>query len=483
MSESAHIPAGGGAPDMLPASLRGESWALLKLGGPMALTQLIQYSIYTVDTVMIGRVGPASLAAAAVGGVVYFLLWMVAAGPVSSVTPMVSQALGTTISNPGASARRDVRRSVRMALWLVFLLVVPMTGILFFAEGIFLALGQDAEVSRLAAGYVLALAPGLPFALAIMALRNFLAALDKTTVPLVIVTLTVLLNAGLNAVLIFGLLGAPALGLLGAGIASSIAYFASFALFVLYIRLDAQANQFDIFRNIFAFDRERFMVVAKLSWPISLTTVFEGALFNAAVVLMGIIGVMELAAFNVGLNFISLAFMVPWGMSMAGAVRIGLAEGAADEGARLRATQTTIFWSAVLMGVFALIAALAPLSVVGVYMDVDAPKNAQTVALITSWLPIAAAFMVIDAVQVAANQLLRGLKDVRAPMFITGVSYWLIGFPLCYGLALHTPLGPLGVWYGLMAGLAAAMVGLGTRLALQLRRPPRPPDVMAEALS
>ncbi|MEM7728462.1 MAG: MATE family efflux transporter [Pseudomonadota bacterium] len=461
----------------LPRTLRGEIAALLALGGPMALTQIIQFSIYTVDTIMIGRVGTQALAAAAVGTVIYFLLWMIGAGPVSAVTPMVSQAMGTTLGDDASDARRDARRSVRMALWLVVFLTVPMFAFLAFTEKVLIFFGQDPAVSAMAQTYVIALAPGLPFALSIMVLRNFLAALNKTLGPLLIVTVTVGINAGLNAVLIFGLLGAPALGLVGAGIASSVSYFLCFVMMALYVSTDQDSKPFEIFRNIMVFDRERFGEVLRLAWPISVTTLFEGMLFNAAALVMGAIGVRELAAYQVALNVAAMAFMLPFGFAMAGATRIALAEGAANADARRRAVQSTLLISIGAMSLIALGVALFPTAIAHVYMRPE-PENLATIAFILGFLPIAAAFMVFDAVQVAANQLLRGLKDVTAPMIITGVSFWGIGFPACYALALHTPFGPNGVWYGLLLGLTAAFIGLGTRLWLRLKQPPRPPELL-----
>ncbi|MFB9373531.1 MATE family efflux transporter [Algimonas porphyrae] len=464
-------------PNALPRTWRGEMIALLVLGGPMALTQIIQFSIYTIDTIMIGRVGTDALAAAAIGTVIYFLLWMIGAGPVSAVTPMVSQSIGTTIGKPGLDARRDARRSVRMALWLVTLLTVPMFGFLLFAEDVLIFFGQDPEISRMAQDYVLVLAPGLPFALGVMVLRNFLATLNKTMVPLVLVTFSVLINAGLNAVLIFGLLGAPALGLIGAGIASSISYCLCFVMMASYVSLDRDGRQFDVFRNLLTFDRDRFGELVRLSWPISVTTLFEGMLFNAAALVMGAIGVHQLAAYQVALNVAAMAFMLPWGLAMAGATRIGLAEGAGDAEARQRAAQTTMVAAVGGMAVIALLVTLLPTQIAHIYMRPNDPENAATIAFILTFLPIAAAFMIFDATQLVANQLLRGLKDVTAPMIITGVSFWVIGFPLCYYLGFYTEFGPNGVWYGLMSGLMAAFIGLGIRLLQRLRVPPRPPEL------
>jgi MATE family multidrug resistance protein len=248
-------------------------------------------------------------------------------------------------------------------------------------------------------------------------------------------------------------------------------------MLALNVSIDPQAKIFEIFRNIFAFDRERFVELVRLAWPISVTTLFEGMLFNAAALVMGAIGVRELAAYQVGLNVASMAFMLPFGFAMAGATRIGLAEGSGNAAARRRAAQSTLMIAVGGMAVIAIIVALFPHFIAHLYMRPDNPENIATLRFILGFLPIAAGFMVIDAVQVAANQLLRGLKDVTAPMIITGISFWMIGFPACYTLAFHTPVGANGVWYGLMIGLTAASIGLGTRLLRQLRRPPSPPKL------
>ena len=466
---------GGTRAVVLPDSLGGELKALLILGLPMSATQVIQYSVFVADTVMLGRVGTDALAAAAIGGLLVFFVWMIGTGPINAVTPMASQALGRD-----PHAYTDVRRSVRMAMWAIIILCVPLGALVAFTEPILIGLGQDPHVSSLAARYAWAMSPGLPLTLIVMVLRNFLAAIGKTIVPMVLVAIMVAINIGLNAVLIFGMFGLPALGLVGAGIASSVSYIVCFVMFVTYIGLQAEARQFRIFANFFNFDRKRFREVVTLSIPMSVTTLFEGMLFNVVVILVGWIGVAEQAAYHIGLNVAAMAFMVPWGLAMAGAVRIGMAEGAMNVGARYRSAQSTLLVSIGLMVIIALFVATQGDIIADFYFGLDDLEgDAVTRALVLTFLPVAAGFMVFDAAQVTCNQLLRGLKDVNWPMIITGVSYWLIGFPLCYGLAFHTPLGALGVWYGLALGLFAAFIGLGIRLLRQLRQPPRPPDLIA----
>lgn len=443
----------------LPDNWRAETGILLSLGIPMALTQLAAFAVYTVDVLMIGRISPEDLAAASLGTVIYFALWMIGAGPMIAVSPMVSQALGANKHDT-----QDVRRSVRMALWVIAFMFPFVFALLALTEPIALALDQDPVVSRKAGDYVIALATGLPFAIGTMILRNFLAALGKTKVPLVLVILTTAINAGLNYIFIFGHWGVPRMELVGAGIASSLSYITGFVMFAVYISIDSQAKKFHIFQRFWVSDWPRFKEVIKLGWPISLTTVFEGMLFNSAVILMGLIGVMEVAAYQVSLNVVALSFMLPWGLSMAGSVRIGLAKGAGDAEALKRCATITLLTCILSVVLIVIPLVLYPHEVAALYLNIDDPANTDVIKLVVVFLPIAGAFLVFDAAQVAANQLLRGLKDVQWPMLLTGISYWLVGFPVAAVLGLQTPYGAAGIWYGLMAGLIAASLLLGTRL-------------------
>ena len=451
---------------ILPDTWGGEMRALLTIGIPMGLAQLVQFSPYIADAVMIGRIGPTEIAAAAIGSVLYFLIWMLASGPIAAVTPLVSQALGRNIAE-----RRDVRRTVRMSVWACFLIFPFIIGLLLLTEPLMIFAGQDPKVAALAQDYVLVLAPGLPFTLAVMSFRNFLAAIGKTIVPFLLVASAAIVNIILNWVLIFGDLGAPELSLLGAGIASSISGIYGYVIFVIYIKWDAKARDFDLFSNLLKPDWERMAELLKIGWPISVTVTFEGMLFNAGVLIAGAVGVIEQAGFQIALSVASTAFMMPYGLSMAGEVRIGLAKGAANTPAARRASTATILSSVLAIGLCALPVAFVPQWVASLYFNMEAADTRPVFEYVVIFLPIAAGFMFFDAVQVACNQLLRGLADVKWPMVITGISYWVIGFPIAFYTALHTNIGAAGIWYGLTAGLIAAFIGLGIRLWLQLRHP------------
>ena len=438
---------------------RREFLALMTIGLPMGLTQLVQFSINTVDILMIGRLGPEPLAAAALGIVMFYVLFVAGMGPAMATSPMVSQALGAD-----ANDVRDVRRSVRMGLWLVGIGAPIASLIYFFAEEFALMTGQPAVVAALAEPYVLALMPGLPFALGVIVLRNFLAAIDRARAPLIAIILTTMVNALLNYLLIYGNWGFPRLELVGAGIASSISHAVGFFMLVAYIGWEKRAKTFELFHNFFHSDWPRFAEVARLGWPITITIGFEAMLFNAAVFLMGRIGVNEMAAYQVALNVAAIAFMTPLGLSMAGGVRVGLMEGAKDKPGVRRAAAMSILCSVGAIMIVAIPVMIWPMGIAGLYLEADDPNNAAVLALVASFLPIAAAFALFDAIQVAAGQALRGLKDVRIPMILTGISYWVIGFPMSAWLGLSTPLGAVGVWWGLLASLFAAAVLLGWRL-------------------
>jgi len=440
--------------------------ALMAIGVPMGLTQLVQFSINTVDLLMIGRLGPEALGGAALGLVMYYVLFLLGLGPAMAVSPLVSQALG---ADPGGI--EDPRRSVRMGLWAIAITIPPLSLIYLLSEDIALILGQPPELARLAAPYILALAPGLPFMLGVVVLRNFLAAIERTRAPLVIIILTTAVNAVLNYLLIYGNFGLPRLELVGAGVASSISHLVGFLALVAYIKIDKTSRRFDLFKNVLTPDWPRLREIVNLGWPIGITIAFEAMLFNAATILMGRIGVNEVAAYQVAVNVAAIAFMMPLGLSMAGSVRVGLKAGAGDAPGIRRAAIISVVSSIGAIMIVAVPVMFAPHFIAGLYLDTDDPMNGVVIALVASFLPIAAAFALFDAIQVAAAQALRGLKDVRVPMAMTAVSYWVIGFPVAAWLGLFTPLGAVGVWWGLLAALATAAVLLGGRLFVLTRLP------------
>lgn len=453
-----------------------EFFGLMLIGIPIVLTQLVQFSVNTIDIIMIGRLGPEALAASTLGFVLYLSFWLLACGPAMAVSPLAAQAVGS-----GGDAREDVRVSVRMGLWAILMLFPVALAFFFVTDKIALMLGQPETLAGTARNYVLALAPGLPFSLGILVLRNFLAALEKTTAPLVIVIFTTLLNALLNYALIYGNFGAPRLELVGAGIASSLSHFVGFLILAGYIAIDRTARRYSLFERFFKPNWARLREVFGLGLPIGADVAFEAMLFNAAVFLMGRIGVLEVAAYQVAFNVAQIAYMIAVGLAMAGSVRVGLAAGARDLNRIRRASVITIGVCAVSVLIVAVPAILSPHWVASLYLGGANEENAELLEVVVLFLPIAGAFALFDAVQMGANQCLRGLKDVRIPMILTGISYWIVGFPLAAWLGLFTDLAAVGVWIGLFCGVVCDAFLQGGRLWRLTRRAVTPAQERAFA--
>jgi len=197
--------------------------------------------------------------------------------------------------------------------------------------------------------------------------------------------------------------------------------------------------------------------------------VFEVALFNGAALAMGTFGLAPLAAHQIAITIPSLTFMIPLGIGLAATVRVGLAAGAGDPIAARRAGFTAITMGAIFMCGTALLLLLWPRPIATLWLP-DIPANAEVLALAVSFLHVAAAFQLMDGVQVTAAMSLRGLKDTRGPMWLAGASYWLAGAPMGAILGFFTPLRGLGIWLGLAFGLLVAAVTLTIRFALRSKK-------------
>lgn len=454
-----------------------ESRALLKLGIPLIATQLAQMAVMTTDTLMIGRLGALPLAAAALGFTYYVFGWLIAAGPIMAVSPIIAQAIGRDPNDV-----RSVRHAARMSLWAILIMGAPIFVYYAAATDILRALGQSEATVALAAPYIHALGPGLVFALGYMALRNFLAALGHTRMPLLISAFLVLLNGALNFALIYGKFGLPRLELFGAGIGTSIANATSFALLLAFVLFAPAFRRYEILARFWRPDWEKLKELFRIGVPIAITMAFEITLFQAGALFMGIIGEADLAANQIAMNVASVTFMVPLGLAMAGTVRVGLAAGARDLAGVRRAAGATVGLGVAFMALAGIaIVALRP-QIAALYLDGARAENGPVIALAVQFLLYAALFQVFDAAQVTGAHALRGLKDTRVPAVLAGVSYWLIGLPAILLFAFALNLGGVGVWIGYLAGLIAAASLMLARLhRLTRAKPASCPETCTEA--
>ncbi len=447
-----------------------EARELLRLAVPMAATQLAQMVILATDTVMLGHFSKEALAAGALGNTVYFLIWLLGNGLPMAVSPVIAHAQGKHSAAAKARDQREVRIVVRMGLWSVALVSLPLLAALILTRPILLFFQQEPRLAADAAIFMSGLAWGLPCAMAFQVLRSFSTALSRAVPPLVVMGIAILWNAGFDYALIFGHFGAPRLGLYGAGIASASSNIFSFvAMLAICLGMPA-LKRYHILHRWWRPHWASFAELFRLGLPIGITMVFEVALFNGAALLMGTFGLASLAAHQIAITIPSLTFMIPLGIGLAATVRVGLAAGAGDRIAARRAGFTAIIMGACFMCGTALILLLWPREIAGLWLP-DTPENREVLALAVSFLHVAAAFQLMDGMQVTAAMSLRGLKDTRGPMWLAGASYWLAGAPMCAILGLFTPLKGFGVWLGLAFGLLVAAITLTTRFALLSKKP------------
>jgi MATE family multidrug resistance protein len=435
-----------------------ESREIVKLGLPLIFTQLAQMAIITTDIIMVGKLGAFELASVTMGVTMFYFGWLIGFGPSAAVAPIIAQALGKDPND--VETPRD---TLINGLWAAIAFTVPVWLLFLFVEPALVWIGQDPKLAKHAAEYTHAIQWGLPFAIAFMTLRSFGTALSAARPALIVTVLMIAVNAGLNYVLIYGKFGFPAMGIVGSGYASSIANAFGFFALLGWVAFRAPFKKFHVLKGNWRPNLARQRELVWLGLPIGMTAIFEGGLFNAGVVLMGFLGPIALAAHQIAINFASITFMTALGLAMAGTVRVGLAAGAGDaEGVR-RAGYATMLIACGMMAVFAIVMLVFPQSIASLYLKNDDPNFAAVVAMASGFFFIAAFFQVFDALQVAAAFALRGLKDAQMPMLITGISYWAIGFPVCYLLAFHAGLGGDGIWIGYVAGLFAAAVLLTWR--------------------
>lgn len=432
----------------------GHSKAILTLGLPLIGGHLGQVAIGLTDTVMLGWYGIDALAAMTLGSSYFFVLFIFGSGFAWAIMPMVA-------SFEAEGDETSIRRATRMGLWLSLAFAVLVMPLMLFAEPILRVLGQGPELSARAATYLKIAGWGIFPALLVMALKSYLAALERTQIVLWITLIAAVVNALGNYALIFGNFGAPELGIRGAAYATVITNVVTLLGVVIYILRVVPQHQ--LFVRFWRADGPMLWKVFRLGWPISLTALAEVGLFAASAFMMGWLGTVPLAAHGIAVQLVSVTFMVHLGLSNVATIRAGNAYGRGDRdhmgrGARAITAMSVIF-ALVTMGIFLWI----PEPLIMVFMQEAETARAEILAIGVGLLALGALFQLVDGAQAVALGLLRGVQDTRTPMWMAAFSYWMVGIPTSYVLGFMLGFEGIGVWAGLVIGLGLASVLLNLR--------------------
>lgn len=425
--------------------------ATLTLAFPIVVGQVGQVLMGVTDSVMIGRVGKVPLAAAAFSNSVTNLVLIMGIGLLLPVAVLTARAHGARESRECAEYLRH-----GMAFgWLISFAAIALLSVLATQLHHF---SQPAEVMAEVNPYFLLITASLLPAFLFQVLKQYAEALGHPWVPMAVLLGGVGLNAFLNWVLIYGNLGAPALGLAGAGWATLMARVVTVVVLWRWLAGQAAVRAEWPARWRGALSGERLREMLRIGVPAAGQWLFEAGAFSAAAIMMGWLGTVPLAAHQVAISCASFTFMFPLGLSSAVAVRLSRTLGEGRHAALRPIGFGALAAGFVVMACFGLVFAFG-----GELLARAFTPEADVVALAVQLLVVAAIFQVFDGGQVVGAGALRGLSDVKIPTLITFVAYWVFALPGGYVLAFHTPLGAVGVWAGLAAGLGCAAVLLGWR--------------------
>jgi len=412
------------------------------------------------DNIMVGQLGTAELAAVSLGNSFVFIAMSLGIGFSTAITPLVAEADGAKDQAAGKSA-------LKHGLVLCTVLGLSLFGLIQISKPLIHYMEQPPEVVELALPYLDLVAFSLVPLIIFQAFKQFSDGLSQTKYPMYTTIVANVVNITLNYLLIFGALGFPKMGIVGAAVGTLVSRIIM-VVFIWYLlkrkeKFKPYVTHFN-FRNI---EKKVMKKIIGLGFPSALQMFFEVAIFTAAIWLSGVLGKNAQAANQIALNLSSMTFMVGMGLGVAAIVRVGNQKGLRNHKELKRIAESVFFLTLLVEIAFAVIFLLGRHWLPTIYLDVDdianQADNTEVIIIAAKLLLVAAFFQISDGLQVVVLGALRGLQDVKIPTLITFIAYWLIGFPISYYLGLHTSLESTGIWIGLLSGLTASAVMLYLR--------------------
>lgn len=414
---------------------------MVMLAAPVVMAELGWMSMTIVDTIMLGRLGPAAIGAAGVGSSAYYSFAIFGMGLLLGLDTLVSQAFG-------AGNREDCHHSLAQGVYLALFLTLPLTALFLAMPPIFYVLGINPEVSALAGPFVATLGWGTLPLLLYAAFRRYLQGMGHVRPVMFALISANLVNWLFNWLLIEGHWGFPALRVVGSALSTCLArvYMAvTLAFFIWWFERNVPPGFGNLLRRP---DVKRIRTLLRIGFPAATQILLEISAFGAAAVLAGRLTAAALAAHQIALNSAALTYMVPLGIASAAAVAVGQAIGRGAPQEARRSGYIAIGLSCAFMSCSALAFLLFPKPILRVYTN-----DSTVLRLGTGLLAIAALFQLFDGIQTVATGALRGLANTRTPMLVNLGSYWLCGLPIGYLLCFRWQYGVYGLWVGLSLAL------------------------------
>jgi len=429
----------------------------LRLAWPVIVAELGWMGMGVVDTLIVGRLGADAIGAVSLGSAIYMAVSIFGFGLLLGLDTLISQAFG-------AGRIVECRTWLIQGLYIAVIQSPIAMALLWWGVPKLAGLGVHPSVLEATVPFLKALTWGT-FPLFIYAcLRRYLQA--QGVVRPVMYTLfgANLLNAFADWVLVYGKLGFPAMGVEGAGWSTAASrLFMAIGLGITTVMFDRSRKAET--QSISWRPRPDFLMkLLALGIPAGAHVMLEVGVFAAATTLAGMLDPISLAAHHVVLDIASVTFMIPLGLSSAGAVRVGQALGRGEPDAARFAGWSALLLGAAFMTFTAITFVAVPGGLISIFTDDPAVVGAAA-----SLMLIAAAFQLFDGLQGVTAGTMRGAGDTRTPVLCTLVAYWIIGLPLGYVLAFQGGMGITGIWIGLATGLCVAGISLLTAWTLKAR--------------
>ena len=429
----------------------------LKLSIPVILGLVGHTLVGMIDNIMVGNLDPINLAAVSLGNSYIFIAMSIGIGFSAAITPIVAEAHSEGNQN-------KLKKSFINGFILCLILGTVLYALVLVLKNTLVYLDQPVEVVKLALPYIDIVAISLIPLLLFQALKQYTDGLSRTIYPMYATVVANIINVIINYILIFGMLGFPKLGIIGAAIGTLISRIIMF-VFLFYMLMDKKII-YNYMSDLKSFMYDKFMIeeILSLGFPTSLQMFFEVGLFTTAIWLSGLLGEIPQSANQIVLNISSMTFMVASGLSVSAAIRAGNQKGLKNYQELKRISLSILLLGIYFASFFALGIYILRDYLPYIYIDIDNQENLieniELVKIASKLFIIVAIFQLFDSVQVIILGTLRGMQDVKIPTIIVFIAYWIVGFPISFILGDESSMAETGIWIGLLCGLLFSSVFL-----------------------
>lgn len=430
--------------------------ALLKLAIPVLIAQVAQTSMGFVDTIMAGGVSAPDMAAVAVAASIWFPVILFSIGLLMALIPVVAQLNG--------SGKQDkVSFQIQQGIFLAIIMSIPTIYIVLQSQAIITYMNLEPALEVKTIGYLHAIVWAVPAFLLYQVMRSFAEGCSITIPSMLIGFIGLVLNIPLNWIFVYGKFGMPALGGVGCGVATCIVYWLMCISMCFLVCRTKKLSSYAVFKNWSLPNFKAIWHLFTLGLPVAAAAFFEVTLFAVVALLIAPLGAAVVASHQVAQNFSSIMFMIPFSLGTAASIRVGFLLG--DK--KIKENKIAIYTA---LGVGLALSCCSAIFTIIYRFDVAKFYNSdpQVVAMAGSYMLFSAIYQCVDSFQVISAGVLRGYKDMRSIFGATFVSYWMLGLPVGYILALTDlvvpRMGPSGFWIGFIIGLSSAAILLGLRI-------------------